>query len=192
MMVMTRVHLIQIEPVAAKAATAAEPSRTEFGATRKVCDCKMCATNCRFMPGYLIPADLTRMAPLDQGMDMVLAWAETNLLASPGAVVMVSGQQHRLPTLVPRTKPDGSCIHLDSNNRCGIHAVSPFGCAFFDCKADDFDLSAKGLREIAREWTRPSWYSTIWAHLDKLGLRQVSGEVLRGRMREYMRQEGLL
>jgi len=37
--------------------------------------------NCRFMPGFLIPADLTRIIP--PGADPVI-WAEANLLASPG------------------------------------------------------------------------------------------------------------
>ena len=36
--------------------------RTEFGFERTACACSECAINCRFIPGYLIPADLDRIA----------------------------------------------------------------------------------------------------------------------------------
>src|SRR6266403_855860 len=29
--------------------------RTEFGLERTICDCKVCRTNCLYMPGFLIP-----------------------------------------------------------------------------------------------------------------------------------------
>src|SRR6266446_1724770 len=105
-------------------------TRTEFGLERTTCACEVCKTNCRFMPGYLIPSDLDRMIPI--GVDP-LTWAEMNLLASPGALVMKNLQFFRIPTLVPSTKADGSCINLTPEGLCSIHETAPFGCAFFDC-----------------------------------------------------------
>lgn len=62
----------------------------------------------------------------------VVEFAFQNLLASPGAIVMQAGRVFQIPTLVPRRKPDGSCIFLDENDRCRIHEVSPFGCFSMD------------------------------------------------------------
>lgn len=96
--------------------------RTEFGFPRTTCGCADCEVNCRYMPGFLIPADLERMIP--EGADPFV-WAEKNVLASPGALAMQGGKTFRIHTLVPATKKDGSCIHLAEDGRCLIHEVSP-------------------------------------------------------------------
>lgn len=147
--------------------------RTEFGFQRTSCVCRVCVDNCKFMPGYLIPADLIRLIP--EGIEP-LAWAEQNLLASPGAVLRGrDGKHYQVPTLVPATKPDGSCIHLDENERCKIHQIAPFGCAFFSCiqtKAQGDEISLRGLLTIIEAWQNPvSLYPAIWKHLDAKGLR---------------------
>lgn len=152
--------------------------RTEFGRERNFCACKTCVENCRHMPGFLIPADLPRMLPADQSP---LVWAEANLLASPGAKVIYQGQLMRIPTLVPATKPDGSCIHLKGRN-CQIYQVAPFGCAFFSCSSYDPKLSELGLKEIVRDASSGGLYTRLWQHLDRKGLRQLSAEILRNRM----------
>lgn|ERR1039457_2065940 len=158
--------------------------RTEFGAERNHCACKFCVTNCKFMPGFLIPADLSRMirhyslSPIE-----ILPWAEENLLASPGALVMKAGVTFRIPTLVPAVKPDGSCIHLRGKS-CDIYQIAPFGCAFFSCSHGDEKLSALGLMEILRDREERGPYTYVWDHLNKSGLRQVRAEELRERMRK--------
>ena len=88
--------------------------RTEFGVPRTHCSCKTCKLNCLVMPGCLIPSDLDRMIPRTTDP---FRWAESNLLASPGAVAMKNGKLFRIPTLVPATKADGSCINLSANLR---------------------------------------------------------------------------
>jgi hypothetical protein len=156
--------------------------RREFGARRSLCACENCVTNCQVMPGYLIPADLARMKPKDSD---VFAWAEQNLLASPGALVMKGGKTFRVNTLVPAKQPDGSCIHL-IGERCAIHAVAPFGCAFFSCVDSTRDadvLSAHGLRTIMQDQAADGEYRRVWLHLDGKGLRSESAETLRERMR---------
>lgn len=153
--------------------------RTEFGKTRTTCGCNECATNCRYMPGSLIPSDLGRMVP--PGADS-FAWAEANLLASPGALVkqLSTGTVFRIPTLVPAVKADGSCIHLTDEARCAIHAVAPFGCAFFDCRTTPRDdVSAAGLINVMEAHQSGHLYTQIWEHLWNTGKRQKGPEELR-------------
>jgi hypothetical protein len=154
--------------------------RTEFGFARKVCACDGCKLNCKFMPGYLIPADLQRMIP--EGADPK-KWAEENLLASPGAMVMKDGKVLRVRTLVPKTKKNGECIHLTADSACGIHAIAPFGCAFFDCNSPMGDeLAHLGIVVVMKAWEENGLYARLWKHLDREHLNQVSAEVLRKKM----------
>ncbi len=94
-----------------------EKTRREFGFDRTVCSCEECVNNCRYIPGYLIPADLERIARF-LGVRNTVTFAIENLLASPGATVMKEGRLFQIPTLVPRRKDDGSCLFLDKNNLC--------------------------------------------------------------------------
>jgi hypothetical protein len=158
--------------------------RTEFGFTRTVCGCEVCVRNCVYMPGFLLPADLDRMMP--KGVEPH-KWAEKALLASPGALVASGTDLFRIPTLVPATKANGECMHLDGK-LCGIHSIAPFGCAFFDCQdrpERDDPLSLAGLRTIMDAWRDPqSLYRRIWVHLAYKNLMQQKAEVLRQRMRQ--------
>jgi hypothetical protein len=154
--------------------------RTEFGVERgEGCSCRTCRRNCMFMPGFLIPADLDRMIP--EGTDP-LQWAETNLQASPGAIVSKSGELFRIPTLVMASKPDGSCIYY-VQRRCQIWETSPFGCAFFGCGAEDQQrLSHEGLVAVFQAWHEPSLYKRIWNHLWDSGRIADGPEEKRARM----------
>lgn len=158
--------------------------RKEFGFERTNCDCKDCVINCQFMPGFLISADLERMVP--KGTDP-FDWAEKNLLASPGAVVMNTrtGERSRIPTLVPAVKADGSCKNL-KDGLCTIHETAPFGCAFFDCKSDATELSKKGLMAVHAAWASGGLYSRIWRYLQAHGKMQKAPEVLRAKMVDSM------
>jgi len=155
--------------------------RMQFGLPRTTCACQICKTNCEFMPGFLIPADLERMMPTD--VDPML-WAEENLLASPGALVANSatGKTFRIGTLVPKTKPDGSCIHLNAEGLCQIHPVAPFGCSFFDCGPERNGISRDGLMAVLDAHRDNGLYAVIWRWLHARGDRQLAPEVLRERM----------
>lgn len=159
------------------------PERTEFGVPRSSCGCAGCVTNCRHMPGFLIPADLDRMIP--DGTDP-LAWAAEHLRASPGALVMKDGEAFRIPTLVPAPTEDGSCHNLTAERLCSIHEVAPFGCAFFSCGPEVPGLAAMGINAVAIAHRENALYSRIWVHLYERGLRQQKAEVLRARMREAL------
>jgi hypothetical protein len=133
------------------------------------------------MPGFLIPSDLTRMIP--HGTDPI-EYGMQHLLASPGAIAVKHGIEFRIPTLVPATKHDGSCKHLNGRS-CGIWEVSPFGCAFFDCGPERGELSRQGLMAVMQAWQKPSLYQDVWNVLWEAGKRQHGPEVLRKLMGEY-------
>jgi len=72
--------------------------RTELGFERTVCDCRACKINCEFIPGFLLPSDIRRIA-LHLGYSNPVEFALDNLLASPGAIVVDRGQIRRIRTL---------------------------------------------------------------------------------------------
>ncbi len=156
--------------------------RTEFGVARSSCACSDCQTNCKFMPGFLIPADLDRMIP---PCTDPFEWAHTNLLASPGALVMKDGRMFRIGTLVPVVKPDGSCAHLTAEGRCDIWEIAPFGCAFFSCGPEPVGLSHRGLHAVMTAGDE-SLYNRLWRYLDLRGKRQKAPDILRRRMAAAM------
>src|SRR5262245_19257349 len=128
--------------------------RAEFGVARTVCACRVCVANCRFVPGSLIPADLNRIAEYLNESNLT-RFAVDNLLASPGAIIYTRSGLVRIRTLVPARRADGPCRFLTAEDRCSIHAVSPYSCAMFDCKQSKEEadaLSLRGLTEVAKAW----------------------------------------
>jgi hypothetical protein len=169
-----------------------DPSRTEFGFCRTVCDCQACTLNCRHLPGFLVPADLERLhrhlAP-DQDLR---AWARQHLLASPGALVVRRGQKTRIPTLVPARRPDEACTFLTDAGRCAVHAVSPYGCAFFDGhmeRAVADRRSKRGLQAVLEAWDAGEMYAHVWVGLAGFGLVAPPPEVAREQMRRARAEE---
>jgi hypothetical protein len=163
-----------------------DPARTEFGFCRTVCSCPDCTSNCRYIPGYLVPADLDRIKiQLAAGGDL-FSWARAYLLASPGARVLYKGQLRRIPTLVPGRRPNGACIFLTEDDRCAIHATAPFGCAFFDSHMPETEAdrrSWRGLEAVLAAWKKGDLYTRIWLALYQAGHRALPPEVCRQRMR---------
>jgi Fe-S-cluster containining protein len=162
--------------------------RTEFGVARTVCDCRACVANCRFVPGALIPADLNRIAEYLNESELT-RFAFDNLLASPGAIIYIGGKLIRIRTLVPARRSDGACRFLTAEDRCSIHAVSPYSCALFDCSqsGEEADaLSLRGLMEIAKAWRRGELYSRLWMMLYHTGRIAPSPIESRARMRDAL------
>ena len=157
------------------------------GHFRTICNCELCTINCRFIPGYLLPEDLDYIATF-LGYSKLSEFAEKNLLASPGAIVIKDGRLCRIRTLVPARNENGWCKFFDGS-LCTIHPVAPFGCAFFDSHQEQSEsnaISAKGLQIIAGLWEdQPfSRYCQIWNHLHQRGMRAPAPEECRDRMRE--------
>lgn len=166
----------------------ATTAREELGFVRTVCDCSECSVNCRFIPGYLIPADLDRITK-HLGCENLMDFALENLLASPGATVLDRGQVRQIPTLVPARRSDGACKFLDANNRCTIHKVSPFGCAFFDAhqsKEESDYRSGSGLVQIDRAWHGDHLCARLWLLLEALGKVGPSPIAARARLQQAL------
>lgn len=168
-----------------------DPARTEFGFSRTVCACLDCTMNCRYIPGYLIPADLDRihqqMAP---GQDF-LTWAGHHLRASPGAKLLHRGKVFRVPTLVPARQSNRACTFLTAEGRCAIHAVAPFGCSFFDSHMPGSEAdrrSLRGLQAIMQAWAGGELYAQVWLALDQAGLVAPAPEVCRQQMQHALTQ----
>lgn len=158
--------------------------REEFGFVRTVCACGECTINCHFIPGYLVPADLERIAAR-LGYDDLIEFAVNNLLASPGATVLDGGQVRQIPTLVPARRSDGACRFLDVQDGCRIHVDSPFGCAFFDVHQDREESNRRsgyGLAEIKRAWSEGHLYAQLWLLLKTLGRIAPSPAAARAKM----------
>lgn len=162
--------------------------RNTFGFARTECACDECALNCRHIPGYLIPTDLDAIAA-HLGYESVLTFALENLLASPGATVMANGQVFQIPTLVPARQVNGACKFLTKDNRCAIHAVSPFACSHFDVhqsKTEADVRSLNGLHAIAREWKAGGLYARLWMILHTMNRVAPSPLEAKGRLRRTL------
>jgi Fe-S-cluster containining protein len=149
-----------------------DPSRTEFGYERTHGACAACTAYCYHIPGYLIPADLARIAAFHQPGLEVIAWAHQHLLASPGALVARHGRLFRIPTLAPARRADGACIFLTPDGACAIHPVAPYACAFFDHHLDGAEAdrrSTRGLVDILQAFQGDTLYAWVWTMLQEAG-----------------------
>jgi Fe-S-cluster containining protein len=165
--------------------------RAEFGIARTECACRACVVNCRFVPGSLIPADLHRIAKYLNESSLT-RFALDNLLASPGAIIYTRSGPVRIRTLVPARRADGACRFLTAEDRCSIHAVSPYSCAMFDCKQSKEEadaLSLRGLAEVAKAWQRGDLYAQLWLMLYHNGRVAPSPIEARARMRAALEAE---
>jgi hypothetical protein len=176
--------------------------RTEFGAERTSCACDACQRCCRFLSAWLIPSDLERLIP--SGVDP-FKWAQSNLLASPGPLIVQVVEQEflsrrkpqrcerrlvrrwfRVPGLVLAANADGSCKFLSATGGCSIHEVNPFGCAFFDGHAHRSPGSDRLLRAgltSSIEVGPKHLYHRLRQHLIRQGLVSPTPEAQRARMR---------
>jgi Fe-S-cluster containining protein len=119
---------------------------------RTTCACAECTQCCRDQPGYLRPGDLERIAA---HRGETVAEASRFFWSSEGALVMnlQTGRQFRIRTITPR-RERGKCVFLDDQGRCTVHAVAPFGCAYFDTHMSGREgqtRSSWALREVQHD-----------------------------------------
>ena len=96
--------------------------------SRTTCACAECVKCCKRQPGPLAPGDYKR---IQERLGATDAEMESMFCASPGALVKTATRTVRVGSIVPRYRR-GRCVFLDDKDRCRIHEVAPFGCAYFD------------------------------------------------------------
>lgn len=162
------------------------------------------------MPGSLIPGDVERIAA-HAGHDEDVMWILDHFLASPGARVLMRAADAQvmmglsLPgkrksaevsvfqvhTIVPRQKSDGSCVFLNAEEHCTVHAVAPFGCAYHDTHLDEVGADRRSQyavrQQIAGQKTRYGW---LWKLLHDLDLRATTLAVRRRAFTDAVSQLG--
>jgi Fe-S-cluster containining protein len=110
---------------------------------RTTCDCKQCIQCCKDQPGPLMPGDFERIAA---HLGETPEQARVHFWASPGALManIATGVQYRIGSITPR-RVNGRCVFLDTENRCSIHSVAPFGCAYFDTHMNGAEGYRRGM-----------------------------------------------
>jgi len=108
-------------------------------------------------PSYLCPGDIFAIADhlIQKGIITTRQEVFGFLRASKGAIVgdSATGKLFRVGTITPKVDTRGRCIFLTSEDRCEIHSVAPFGCAFFSAHMDKLEgdkRSMWGLIQISR------------------------------------------
>ena len=105
---------------------------------RTICDCEEDKAHCRSIPGVLLPDDILIIREFLEKRDQIDYPAFLNLfrLGPKGwkAARITEGgiESLHLPTITPKIDKDDRCVFLTDEDRCSIHAVAPFGCAYFD------------------------------------------------------------
>ena len=170
--------------------------RTEFGFRRTRCGCPDCSVSCRYVPGFLVPADLKRLmgaAGMWEHPVNRFLWACAHLRASPGALVAVRSpgggwNRVRVPTLVPARQADGMACHwLAADGGCGVHDNSPYGCAMFDAHLADAEANQRsmaGIQAVAAAWNERHEYAELWEQLTRMGLSAPGPNDSRQKMQE--------
>lgn len=117
---------------------------------RSICACDADRAFCKRQPAHLIPSDIDRIAARLPDVNPA-----EYLCASKGAVIMdvVTTTLIRIPTITPASDDTGRCVFLTADERCAIHDVAPFGCAYFSVHENHEDGTRRslwGLKEIMR------------------------------------------
>ena len=100
---------------------------------RTVCACALCKAPCRAKPGFLLPGDMDLiLEKMHKTREEAMPWILEHFVSSEGALVQQGTRQFRIPSIVPAQKENGECVFFGEDGRCGIHRVSPAGCAIFD------------------------------------------------------------
>ena len=129
-------------------------------AKRTECACTQCQQCCREQPGHLLPGEMETIA---DHLQQPLVEVKKLFWASGGAVVMnnATGRQFRIGTITPRyDRRKKRCVFMTDDGLCSIHAVAPFGCAYFDThQSADYgrSLSTWGMQQIQKS----SEYKTL-------------------------------
>lgn len=118
---------------------------------RVVCDCEECTDCCRHQPGPMVPGDMHRIVTF-LGRDLSTPTARELFVASPGALLArPNGETYQVGTITPRADATGRCAFLTPDDRCSIHEVSPFGCAYFDTHMPPWEANRRSAWAVRKQ-----------------------------------------
>jgi len=120
---------------------------------RTTCSCNECVDCCKRQPAALVAGDMERIAAF---LGKSLEDAKAYFWASPGAVAMnrATGRVWRIGTITPRwDRRRKRCVFLTDEDRCSIHEVAPFGCAYFDTHMDHDEGHTRALMALDSQQT---------------------------------------
>jgi Fe-S-cluster containining protein len=119
---------------------------------RTTCACSECVKCCKRQAGPLTGGDMERIAAhLGESVED----AKRHFCASPGALVRVDGKTVRVGSITPKMRR-GRCVFLNEHDRCSIHAVAPFGCAYFDVHMSRATAMPRSLW-LVKQCAQPSY-----------------------------------
>jgi Fe-S-cluster containining protein len=114
---------------------------------RTVCACKDCVSFCKTNPGALVPSDVERIAERLVELRLIEQKADvTRFLRSSRATTVYDvddEQEAHIRKIVPARDRKGRCVFLDASDRCRIHGMSPFGCAYFDAHMEQPEIDRR-------------------------------------------------
>jgi Fe-S-cluster containining protein len=121
------------------------------------CDCDQCLQTCHTLPGTCAPGDIERIA---EHLGMGEEFIREHFQPVTGPTVEYWGEPVNVPVIRPVIR-DGKCVFLQ-DERCGIHAVRPFGCAMCNaCQGGNPAADEACLRAIAEDIE----YLDLWCAL---------------------------
>lgn len=129
-------------------------SESEPPFERTKCACTNCVECCKRHPAYLIPSDIPRIA---DHLKISLGELAARLRKSPGALVSKGGRPFAIGTIIPEPDATGRCSFLTADDRCSIHEVAPFGCAYFDVHMNLRESQRRSVWGLMRVASSPEY-----------------------------------
>jgi Fe-S-cluster containining protein len=120
---------------------------------RTSCGCTSCVACCKRQPGALVTGDFERIVAFTgktQNLSPEIAFerVKAQIWASEGSVVkdLRSNIMRRIGSITPRwDRRRKCCVFLTDDDKCSIHPVSPFGCAYYDTHMMDIEAEQRSL-----------------------------------------------
>lgn len=133
------------------------------------CTCPQCRQTCRTRPGFCAPGDVERIAA-HVGMQPTGEFLQAHFKPLGGPLVQFGDPQDcepvNVPVIVPAQRQDGSCVFLTADERCGIQAVKPLGCAVCNACGDNAASKTTEAEDaIARAIAEDIEYLELWTEL---------------------------
>ena len=124
------------------------------------CTCAKCSAGCETRPGWLAPGELDALAAFlgISARDVFVHHLAVDYFYEDGDVrkpifVLIPASVDGPKGAEVPFDPRGHCVYYQEDGRCGVHAVKPDECRFFD-HARTRDELAEHRAALVRRWKR--------------------------------------